>query len=117
MSGAAEYLQGQSRIHSASSFFQKTNVLIFSLANASQSCPETYPDPVLWLFARIGQAGVVQRHLRRRDRELRVTIHSATGASAGIRNRKSCTISTRTPSGVSRNVQTTFIPRVKALRW
>src|SRR4029077_1332851 len=38
------------------------------------------------------------------------------GARAGMRKLSSCKISTRTPSGVSANVQTTCIPFVKALR-
>src|SRR5207302_8967054 len=38
------------------------------------------------------------------------------GASAGMRKLSSCEISTRTPSGVSSNVQTTSIPLVKAFR-
>src|SRR5205085_11342719 len=43
-------------------------------------------------------------------------IGSKIGASAGIRKLRSCKISTRTPSGVSSNVQTTCMPLVKAFR-
>ena len=74
MGRAAENLDGQHRIHSARALFQKTNVLIFRLANAAECGAETYAEPMLRLFARIGDPGVIERQLRRSDGKLRVTI-------------------------------------------
>jgi len=74
MRGPAKDLKRQRRIDPARSFLQEANVLIFRLANATQRGPKTYPDSILGLFSRVDQPGVVQRHFRRRDRELSITI-------------------------------------------
>src|SRR5581483_1278124 len=74
MRRAAENLQRERGIHSARSFFQKSNVLIFRLANSAERGAETHADSMLRIFASILNARIIERHLRRRDGELRVTI-------------------------------------------
>src|SRR5437868_2763903 len=76
MGGAAEDLKGQSWIHPTRSFFQKADVLIFSLANSAKRSPETDADAALWLITGIFQAGVIQREFGGSDGELGVAIQS-----------------------------------------
>src|SRR5438128_7666231 len=76
MSGAAEHLKGQSWIHSPRSFFQKADVLIFSLANSAKRSPETDSDAVLRPVTGIFQASVIERELSGGNGELRVAIQS-----------------------------------------
>src|SRR5438067_5418188 len=76
MGGAAEDLKGQRRIHSARSFFQKANVLIFSLANSAERSPETDADAVLRLVTGIFQACVIEREFSGSNGELGVAIQS-----------------------------------------
>src|SRR5581483_246426 len=53
MRRAAENLQRERGIHSARSFFQKSNVLIFRLANSAERGAETHADSMLRIFASI----------------------------------------------------------------
>ena len=76
MRRSAEDLQRQRRIHAVRAFFQKTNVLIFRLANSAERGAETHANARLRILRRVGEAGIVQRHFGRGDRELRVAIET-----------------------------------------
>src|SRR5436309_13208028 len=76
MGGAAEDLKGQSWIHSTRSFFQKADVLIFSLANSAQRSPEANAESMLWLLPRIGEASIIQCQFSRGNGKLRIAIQA-----------------------------------------
>src|SRR5205085_10746461 len=74
MGRAAENLQCQCRIHTACSLFQEADVLVFGLTNSSERGPKTHANPVLRMFLRVWDAGVIQGHFGGGDSELGITI-------------------------------------------
>src|SRR5947208_7613506 len=74
MRRATKHLDGKRRLNAASAFFQISDVLFLSFADATQRSAETDSDSVLRLLAGILKARILQRELRRDDGELRVTI-------------------------------------------
>src|SRR6266700_7759681 len=76
MGGTAKDLKGQSWIHSTRSFFQKADVLIFSLANSAQRSPEANAESMLWLLPRIDEASIIQCQFSRGNGKLRIAIQA-----------------------------------------
>src|SRR4030095_1268110 len=76
MGGAAEDLKGESGIHASRSFFQKADVLIFSLANSAQRSPEANAEAMLWLLPRIGEASIIQCQFSRGNGKLGIAIQA-----------------------------------------
>src|SRR5215471_241181 len=73
---------------------------------------------VVTVFARASTYSFIQRKVLLATLPIKKSpiIGSMIGASRGMRKFISCKISTRTPSGVSSNVQTTCMPLVNAFR-
>src|SRR5205807_9127730 len=61
-------------LNAARAFFQKSDVLLFGLANTSQRGAEANADAILWFFAGILNPRVFERELCRYDRELSVAV-------------------------------------------
>src|SRR5438270_2007165 len=74
MAGAAEDLEGERLVHPARSFLQETGMVLFRVGDSAERRAKTYADAVLRPFARIGDAGIIERHFRRGDGKLRVAI-------------------------------------------
>src|ERR1700736_7068218 len=74
MGRAAENLNGQGWLNSAGAFFQESNELFFSFANAPERGAEADADSILRLFARIFQPCIIEREFGGRDGKLRITI-------------------------------------------
>src|SRR5437660_6663819 len=74
MGRTAEHLHGESRLNSARTLFQKTNVIFFGFTNSAQRRPEADADAVLWMVVRIFNSRVIEREFCRGDSELRVAV-------------------------------------------
>src|SRR4051794_6925283 len=74
MAGPAENLKGEGLVHAARTFLQKAGVVLLRVGDSAECSAETDADAVLRIFARVGNAGVVECHFRGGDGELRVTV-------------------------------------------
>src|SRR5438552_14822596 len=74
MRRTTENLDSKCGLNAARAFFQKSDVLLFGLANTSQRGAEANADAILWFFAGILNPRVFERELCRYDRELSVAV-------------------------------------------
>src|SRR6202030_3569418 len=74
MGRTAKHLDGKCGLNAARAFFQISDVLFLSFADTAQRGAEADTYAILWFFAGVLDAGIVERELCGSDCELRVAV-------------------------------------------